>query len=63
MGRLYSFRSSHSKIFFKIAVLKNLPKFKITCGRIFYKVSGLQPTTDLKNRLLRRCFSEIFAKF
>ena len=63
MGRLYSFRSSHSKIFFKIAVLKNLPKFKITCGRIFYKVSGLQPATDLKNRLLRRRFSEIFAKF
>ena len=58
-------RSSRSKMFFKIGILKSFPKFirkHLFQSLSFNKVVGLRPATLLKNRLWDRCFPVNFAK-
>ena len=60
------FRSSHQKCSIKKGVLKNFTKFKgkHLCQSLFFnKVADFRPSTLLKKRLWRRCFSVNFLKF
>ena len=63
---ILKYRNSHSQIFFKIGVLKNLAIFKgkhLCCSLFFKKVAGLTPAILLKNRLQHRCFLGNIEKF
>ena len=63
---VHIFGSSHSEVFCKKGVLRNLTKFtgKHLCQSLFFnKVAGLRPATLLKKRLWHKCFPVNFVKF